>query len=322
MFGPFTLRLVPALVVSALSISAGPAVVSPPPTSSDPTSTIETKTHLHEASGTEVRTGKFRVFEDREARAGRVLELDVVVLPATGRREPDPVFVLLGGPGLAAATHWNGWVGHWMRDRRDIVLVSQRGTGGSNRLGCSTPAGDDNPQGYLDPYFDEAVFRECLDGLSRRADLSKYSTPIAMDDLNDVRIALGYDRINLYGGSYGSRAQLVYIRRHPETVRTAILNSVAPISFTNPLYHARGAQDVLEMIFDECAADPACSARFGDLRAKFNAVLERLDEQPADAIVAHPVSGEPVPVRVSRDAFTESMRFMMYSGIRDVPLII
>lgn len=278
---------------------------------------------VHEASGTPIRQGLFHVYEDREAQSGRVLELDVVVLPALEKPgEPDPVFVFAGGPGQNVAWQAAQWARHWTRQSRDIVLVSQRGTGGNNRLACELPGSDDDLQGYLDPIFSVATFRECLEELQQRADLRHYSTPEAMDDINDLRKALGYDRINLYGGSYGSRAELVYLRRHPNTVRCAILNSVAPISFKNPLFHARGAQDALDQIFELSDAKPARRAVFGDLRKKLRTVLDRLDREPARATVRHPTTGEPVEVRLSREAFTEALRIIMYSDHSDVARLI
>jgi pimeloyl-ACP methyl ester carboxylesterase/predicted dehydrogenase len=278
---------------------------------------------VHEATQTPIRQGSFWVYEDRASQAGRVLELDVVVLPALRTPgEPDPVFVFAGGPGQNVTSHVGRWAQHWMRQSRDIVLVSQRGTGGNNCLTCELPGSDDNLQGYLEPAFDVEAFRACLAELQQRADLTLYSTPLAMDDINDVRQALGYDQINLYGGSYGSRAELVYMRRHPETVRCAILNSVAPIAFKNPLYHARAAQDALEEIFKLTDAKPARRAVFGDLRQKFETVLACLDREPAEATVRHPVTGEPVQVHLSRAAFAEALRIIMYYDHSDVARLI
>lgn len=146
----------------------------------------------HPPSGTNIRQGTFRVWEDRAAKAGRVLELDVVVLPKLEPPgEPDPVFAFAGGPGQNVAWQAGGWARHWMRNKRDIVLVSQRGTGGNNRLQCDLPGSDDDLQSYLEPIFDVPAFRACLEKLQERADLTHYSTPEAMDDVNDLRRALG-----------------------------------------------------------------------------------------------------------------------------------
>ncbi|MHC4948082.1 MAG: alpha/beta hydrolase [Planctomycetota bacterium] len=275
------------------------------------------------ATDTVVRAGTFRVAEDRAAGAGRMLDLKVVVLPATGDDPaPDPVFVIDGGPGVSAADLHRRHLDSWMRERRDIVLVSQRGTGGTNRLDCAAPGDDEHLQAYLEPIFDPPRFRACLDELSARADLRHYSTPTAMDDLDDVRAALGYERINLYGGSYGTRAALVYLRRHAETVRSAILNGVAPLSFTNPLYHAREAQWAIDRIFAECAADPACAAAYGDLPARLAAVLARLEAEPAEVAIVHPATGAPVTVRLGRDAFAGALRVLMYRDSREIPYLV
>ena len=263
--------------------------------------------------GTSARSGSFRVYENREANTGRVLELDLLILQKLEQPgEPDPVFVFAGGPGQNVANHAAGWTRHWMRKTRDIVLLSQRGAGGNNRLTCQLPGSDDNLQGYLEPIFDEPTFRDCMKELQERFDLTHYSTPEAMDDVNDLREALGYDKINLYGGSYGSRAELVYLRRHPETVRCAIMNSVAPIAFKNPLFHAAAAQEALDRIFELTKANPKRLEAFGDLRKKFDTVIRRLEKKPAEATVKHPRTGEPVKVRLSRAAFAEALRVMMY----------
>ena len=113
-----------------------------------------------------------------------------------------------------------------LRDRRDILLVDQRGTGGSHPLNCEIfpPSGD--LQGALGAFFPLDPLRECRGRLEKDADLRLYTTSIAMDDLDEVRAALGYDRLNILGASYGTRATQVYMRRHPERLRTAILYGV------------------------------------------------------------------------------------------------
>src|SRR6185436_7228394 len=212
-----------------------------------------------------ISRGTYTVFENRAAKSGHTLDLTVVVLHArSAEPAPDPVFFLAGGPGQDASTLVEQWVDAPMREERDVVLVSQRGTGGSMRLGCSYGDGTDL-QSYLGPMFTADVFRACLTELAARADLTQYSTCTAMDDLDEVRAALGYEEIDLYGGSYGTRAALVYMRQHPRTVRCAILEGVAPIAFTNPLFHAREAQSALELIFAECDGTPACHEAFPDL---------------------------------------------------------
>lgn len=269
--------------------------------------------------------GTYDVYEDRDAGRGRKIPLNIVVLPA---EQPAPaaapVFHLAGGPGGAATGSARRLARSWMRETRDIVLVDQRGTGRSNPLGCSSPARDD-AQAYLQETFASAEhFASCRERLERIADLRLYTTPIAMDDLDEVRQALGYERIILSGGSYGTRAALVYMRRHPETVYAAILNGIAPIAFTNPLFHAREAQNALDATLAECAADADCAAAFPDLEDKFDTLMERLDAEAATATVRHPGTGAIETVRIGREAFADGLRIFMYNmpRARRVPLLI
>ena len=140
----------------------------------------------------------------------------------------------------------------------------------------------------------------------------------------EVRRELGYQRVNLYGGSYGTRAALVYMRRHPDSVRAAVLTGVAPMAFTNPLYHAREAQNALDEIFKECAADPQCRAAFPHLSLRFEELMTQLDIEPATVNVHHPRSGEAERIRLGREAFADGLRVLMYSlpRSRRVPLLI
>ncbi len=127
---------------------------------------------VRQATGTPIRQGVFRVYENRAAASGRVLELDIVVFPAIELpAKPDPVFFVAGGPGQNATAFVDGWARHGLRQARDIVLLSQRGTSGGNRLQCGLPGSDDDIQGYFEPAFDADAFRECLKQLRQRADL-------------------------------------------------------------------------------------------------------------------------------------------------------
>ncbi len=284
---------------------------------------LELTEYKDQASGTKVLRGTYRVYEHRETRKGRMLDLNLVVLPATGPDpEPDPVFWLAGGPGVGATGSAGGLAKSWMREKRDIVLVDQRGTGRSNPLQVRLPGNDGNLQGYLDPVFRPELFEAALKDLEKKADLTKYTTPIAMDDLDEVRAVLGYDKINLMGGSYGTRAALVYLRRHPETVRCAILNGVAPIAFKNPLYHASAAQEGLERIFEEVNENPEYRRAFPGLKRKFHSILKRLEAEPVEVMIRHPATNERVPVTLTRDAFAEALRIMLYylDTNRQVPL--
>src|SRR5437764_458705 len=149
---------------------------------------------------TAARCGTYEVWEDREARSGRRIRLDIAIMPARVRaREADPIFVLAGGPGQGAVSLASQVLPLFARlnDVRDIVLVDQRGTGNSNPLDCED---DEEPalQSLFEDTLPEPLVARCLAALD--ADPRLYMTSIAVEDLDEVRAALGYARINLWGG--------------------------------------------------------------------------------------------------------------------------
>jgi len=282
----------------------------------------------------ELRCGKLEVYENRATRQGRKISLRVVVLPAMPPMPPtsptpqvpapDPLFIIVGGPGqsaVATAKAFSDIFAPVLRER-DIVLVDQRGIAGSHALDCPLPGSDDAPQDYMGDMFDVAALRNCLPRLD--ADPALYTTPIAMDDLDDVRAALGAERINLYGSSYGSRAALVYMRMHPGHVRSAVLRGVVPTNMRVPLFYARDSQRALEMLFAECAADPVCKGAFPDLREKLAAVQARLAREPVSVDTRLAETGEKVfPIRLSLDNFNEALRHRLYNEeVNQIPLYV
>src|SRR5262249_19100162 len=158
----------------------------------------------------------------------RKISLNILVLPATGTTlEPDPFFAFAGGPGQSATESFPlaGYIAQ-IRDQRDVELVDQRGTGGSNNLGSSVTDITD-PVAVLAEGYDLDKIRECRIASDRKADTTQYTTSIAADDLDDVRDALRYDKVNIFGASYGTKAALVYLRQHGAHVRTVTLEAVA-----------------------------------------------------------------------------------------------
>jgi pimeloyl-ACP methyl ester carboxylesterase len=273
----------------------------------------------------ELRCGTFDVPENRMKPNGRTLPLRVVVLPAQSLRPaPEPVFLLAGGPGQAATELAPALARSWERQDRDLVLVDQRGTGEGHRLDCSLGGSDDNPQGYLEPVFQGRLARACRQELEKRADLTQYSTPIAMRDIDDVRKALGYGRINLLGGSYGSRAALVYLRSYGANVHSVFLTSLFPFSNRAPLFQAAETQRAFDVLAGQCAADAACRSALLDVKGDLAAILRQLRERPAKVIVGHPVTKAPVELLLSEEAFGESIRLMLYSAeqARSLPLLL
>lgn len=204
-----------------------------------------------EVQGVEARCGTFEVPADRAAPGGRTIGLRVVVLPATlDRIRTDAVAYLAGGPGVAATTLAGelseGLVG--LRMRRDIVLVDQRGTGGSRAHG---------------------------------GDGTEYGTRAAMDDLDAVRAALGYRRLDVIGASYGATAAQVYLRLHPRSVRTLTLAGGTLIDVPFFGRYAVNAQRALDDVARLCAADPACRAAFPGWERRFGELVRAWNAHPA-----------------------------------------
>ena len=267
----------------------------------------------------EALCGTWEVFENRAARTGRKIPLQVVVVPAapsadTGRL-PDPVTYFAGGPGEASVpeglfkTMRLGLLG----GKRDVLLVDFRGTGKSGGLFCAELKGEVSGQGFLDDFLPTDKVRACRDRLKKEADLSWYTTDAAVDDVEEVRTALGYGPLNLIGGSYGTHAVLTYLRRHPGSVRTATLEHVAVSGYL--LGMARASQKALDGLIAECEGDPACGGAFPKLREELDAVLRRAAAEPIRIGLIDPPTGQPVELRLSRAGLTQTLRYMLYSPI-------
>jgi pimeloyl-ACP methyl ester carboxylesterase len=263
-----------------------------------------------------VLCGTYPVWENRTTRQGRKIDLHVVVLPALDKNvAPDPIFEFAGGPGAAASDEAGGWAQDQdVRAHRDIVMVDQRGTGSSHRLDCKVPRDPADVQAYFEPVLPVAEVRRCRAELDVVADLTQYTTSIAADDLDEVRAWLGYDKINLIGGSYGTRAAQVYLRRHGDHVRSALLVGVAGMDQYLPMFHARDGKRAVDLLLDRCAKDPACGAAFPELHAELERMLAGLERERGHATVESPVDHHPVAVTIPRDVFAEQLRFTLYSA--------
>jgi pimeloyl-ACP methyl ester carboxylesterase len=268
---------------------------------------------LNEVNG-DARCGTYEVYEDRAAQRGRRIDLRVVVLPAlNARRAPDALFILAGGPGQAA-TDLAGFIARTfarVRQERDIVLVDQRGTGGSNGLGCNLYG--NSLQGHLGDLLPLDAIRACYGQWDQRADLRFYTTPLAMDDLDDVRAALGYEQINLFATSYGTRAAQVYLRQYPERVRSMILKGTTPVSETIPPAIARDAQRSLDLVIEDCGKGAACSKAFPNLKREFAEVLARFEKGGVGVQITNDENGKVGRGELSRGAFVTTLRSLLQS---------
>lgn len=227
----------------------------------------------------EAQCGTLSVPEDRTQANGRKLSLAIAWVPAgnNGEIAPDPVFLLAGGPGQSARDSYPQAAQAFadVIKHRNVVLVDQRGTGGSNLLSCENDDSDGE-----DASAATAMAERCIATLSKKADLRRYTTTDAVADLEDVRRALGVAQLNLVGISYGTRVAQQYAMRHPATTRSIVLDSAVPNTLGLGNIFARNLDDALALQFAQCARSPECKARVGEPREELAKLMATLRANP------------------------------------------
>ena len=260
----------------------------------------------------EAQCTTFDVPEDRSTPGGRTIALNIAWIPPrnTSDPAPDPVFYFAGGPGQAAVGTFPGLAPGFrdiMKDR-GIVLVDQRGTGKSNPLNCTS----DSSELTSDPAQSRAWIQACIADLSTKADLRRYTSTEAVADIEAVRKAIGTDKINLIGISYGTRMAQQYALRHPQHVRTITLDSPVPNTLGLGNIFARNLDSALQAQFALCKENPACKARMGDPRAELQAVLTRLRANPVPVTYRDGSTGEEITETMTADHVASLVRMYAY----------
>ena len=267
---------------------------------------------------------RFSVPEDRAHPQGRKIALNIAWLPADNKSggTADPIFFLAGGPGQAA-TDYAAVIDSALdeaRKQRDIVLIDQRGTGKSNPLDCRDPKGqplkiDESAE------FDEAALSayvgQCLKSMEGRADPRFYTTGDAIADLDAVRAALGVAKINVIGGSYGTRVAQQYAMHYPQHTRSVVLDGVAPNRLVVGGEFAPRLDEALRKQDAQCAALPACKARFattGDLLTRLKALKARLAAAPVKVSYRDPDTNVP-----RQDTLTADTLMGLVHGVSYAP---
>ncbi len=255
--------------------------------------------------------GRLLVPEKRESEGSRQISLHVAVIPArTPEPEADPLFFLAGGPGQAASSAYLEVAGAFQFvDDRDVVLVDQRGTGRSHPLKCKLP-----PQNKSFKQLNEDALRswveDCVSNVD--ADLSLYSTEDAILDLDAVRRALGYQTINLYGASYGTRVALRYLGRYERHVRTVILDGVLGVDVALGADAFHNAEAAVRHRLLRCESDAGCGRAFPKILERFEHLLARVARLGPTVKLKHPVSHRPVERGLTIDSFWATVRLLVY----------
>ncbi|AFU98490.2 alpha/beta hydrolase [Simiduia agarivorans SA1 = DSM 21679] len=249
--------------------------------------------------------------EDPANPNGKTFNLHAARVPALTPSKAEPLVFLAGGPGQSAI-EVGGMVTQALRPLladRDLVFLEQRGTGDSNGFNCVTD--DEDPYADLFAEADlEAMTRACLDAFD--GDPQHYNTPNAIDDFAAMVQALGYDKVHVYGGSYGTRAALVFMRAHPQLIRSVILDSMAPVQTVVGPFANHGHR-ALTLLFDECEANPGCNTTHPQLRDNFWALWARAGEAPIDVTVTHPTTFAPQRLRLDQTKLFHLVINFLYS---------
>lgn len=268
-------------------------------------------------SRTPAECGTFGVYEDRMARSGRVILLRVVVLKAKHATH-NAIALIAGGPGQSAVFFApliaDGVFAKplsVLRDHYDILFVDNRGMGGSHPFACDfVPPGD--PKSYFRQLWPDKIVSACHAKNMATSNLNLYNTNNAIDDLDDVRAALDYPKLVLNGGSYGTFFSMVYIRRHPTRVASAILDGVAAPHFVPLPGSPDGAQTALNDLIAKCGRNTVCNAHFPAFGQHFNALMLRFDRGPVAVRVKNAATGWLETVPLWKEVFVDRLRQALY----------
>lgn len=249
---------------------------------------------------------------------GPQIDVHYVVVAALARRKrPDPVFLLAGGPGQSAIALAPSVMPllNRLNNRRDIVFVDQRGTGKSAPLACDDPrhasiAEQSDPQRQIQRLAACRIQLQKLPYVQASGDLRYFTTTLAMQDLDAVRRHLGVERVNLVGGSYGTRAALEYLRLFPQQVRRLVMDGVAPPDMVLPASFSSDGQAAFDTLFAACDQEAACTRAYPNLRADWATLLRNL---PRPVTLAHPLTGVPESFTLTRDIVLGAVRGALYS---------
>jgi pimeloyl-ACP methyl ester carboxylesterase len=282
--------------------------------------------------GTEVDCGCITVPENRDEPDGNQVTIQFAIYRSeSSNPEPDPIVYLAGGPGEHAlesvALTYDRRFAPLTADR-DLIVFDQRGTGYSKpALDC--PELIELAYEMLDQHVenDEAIAleneatHECYERLKEQdIDLSSYNSAESAADLNDLRLALGYDEWNLLGISYGTRLALTAIRDFPDGIRSVILNSTVPLQADLYAEMAAAFERALNVLYDSCADDPQANKSYPDLKEVLFDTIDQLNDSPAQFTVIQPLNGKSYDVLMSGDDFFDFIISTLYTT-EVIPLV-
>ena len=240
------------------------------------------------ATDEKIDCGTLSVPENRGVADSRMIRLPVIIFRSRATQAlDDPVMFLTGGPGNSALTGQRSGRRNPFLQSRDQVLLEPRGArlshpalecpeinGLKGEIGAGSVRGEAAQAGLV------VAAEHCRERLiAARTDLNGYTSDESADDIEDLRVALGYRQLNLYALSYGTRLALTVARRHPASVRTMVLDSALPPEVGYDETASANTWRALNAVFDGCAVDPICAAAWPSPRRDFEAVVARADAE-------------------------------------------
>jgi pimeloyl-ACP methyl ester carboxylesterase len=282
-----------------------------------------------QSEGETVECGYLVVPEDRANPDSDTIRLAVAVFhPPDGPSHPDPIIYLSGGPGGSGLEFlflsFDAAFAPVFATGRDLIVLDQRGIGYSEpALDC--PEVSELSRELLDWEIDGEILSDeeanelfmetvaaCEEDLSAVADLTAYNTAANAADVNDLRLALGYDQVNLWGTSYGTRLALGVMRDYPEGLRSVVLDAVYPPSVDLYMELPANAVRAFNVLFYGCAADAECAAAFPDLEWVFFDTVDRLNEEPGAYEVTDALTKESYDVLIDGDTLVAILFSFLY----------
>ncbi len=242
------------------------------------------------------------------------LDVYVARLPSIRDTDKPPIIFIAGGPGQASTDlvpQFRHVFSSLLIDH-DFLFVDQRGTGKSHPLNCdedllamSQFSASERVQAMLNTH------KKCREGYTK--DLTLFSTPLAVKDLEFVKNALGYSKVALWGGSYGTRVALEYMRQFPDSLSAVVIDGVAPAAMKLPFFTEQDANNSLEQVLAQCESQTSCASAFSNLKTQWMLLQKRLKVTPAKVEYKHPRTEEATSVIIDDRTLSAWVRAILYS---------
>lgn len=276
----------------------------------------------NEVEGDTIRCGTVTVPEERSDPEGETINLAVVVFKAQSANPfPDPVILLSGGPGekTVANALTVSLILSPFRDERDLIIFDQRGVGLSEpALECPehidamfATLDELDPETVLTTQFDAIM--ACRDRLVEEGvNFSAYNTAENASDVDDIRRALGYEKLNLYGGSYGTLLAQAVMRDHPEGLRSVVLGAVLPAEKSFFVHVPNTLVSATLHLLDTCAADEGCNTAYPDLKQTLFDTIDQLNAEPVPIEITNPLDGQTYDSWLTGDGIFGNLALFLY----------